>query len=88
MPIPLTAPQVLDREFLELRAKLLELAAGLDRLDRASGDVETDPRLGQIEQALEVLSGGEPGRAERVQMIFSLAFDAKWCETFELRQRG
>ncbi len=88
MPIPLTAPQVLDREFLQLRAKLLELAAGLDRIDRASGDVETDPRLGQIEQALEVLSSGEPGRAEQVQMIFSLAFDEKWRETFELRQRG
>lgn len=88
MPIPLTAPQVLDREFLELRAKLLELAAALDRLDRAAGDVETDPRLGQIEQALDVLSGGEPDRAEQVQMIFSLTFDAKWREAFELRQRG
>lgn len=88
MPIPLTAPQVLEREFLELRAKLLELAAGLDRIDRATGDVETDPRLGKIEQALEVLSGGEPGRAERLQMIFSLAFDEKWRDVFELRQRG
>lgn len=88
MPIPLTAPQVLEREFLEMRAKLLELAAGLDRLDRASGDVEADPRLGQIEQALEVLGSGEPGRAERVQMIFSLAFDETWRDAFELRGRG
>ena len=88
MPIPLTAPQVLDREFLELRAKLLELAAGLDRIDRASGDVEADPRLGKIEQALEVLNAGEPGRAERVQMIFSLAFDEKWRDAFEMRPRG
>ncbi|HEX7377077.1 MAG TPA: hypothetical protein VF278_08190 [Pirellulales bacterium] len=88
MPIPLTAPQVLDREFLELRAKLLELAAGLDRIDRAAGDVEADPRLGKIEQALEVLGSDEPGRAEQVQMIFSLPFDQRWRDAFELRPRG
>jgi hypothetical protein len=35
MPIPLDATEVLNREFLEIRAKLLEIAAALDRLDRA-----------------------------------------------------
>ena len=32
MPIPLDAPEVLNREFLEVRARLLHLAAALDRL--------------------------------------------------------
>ena len=36
---------LLDREFLEIRAKVLEVAACLDRLDRAPGTVEHDPRM-------------------------------------------
>src|SRR5438034_97857 len=31
MPIPLDAPEVLNREFPEIRARLLQLAAALDR---------------------------------------------------------
>ncbi len=56
MSIPLTSAQVLDREFLEMRAKLLELAAGLDRLQRASGPTVQDERMTKIAQAIEVLS--------------------------------
>ena len=33
---PLTGPQVVDLYFMEHRAKLLDLAAFLDRLDRAA----------------------------------------------------
>ena len=36
-PIPLDKQQVLDLYFLEHRAKLLDLAAFLDRYDRAGG---------------------------------------------------
>ena len=39
MPIPLDKPEVLNREFLEIRARLLQVAASLDRLDRADGSV-------------------------------------------------
>lgn len=84
MPIPLTALEALDREFPHIRAKLLELAAALDRIDRAAGEVEADPRLGRVQQALEVLSGGEPDRAERIQLVFSLAYDERWREAFGL----
>jgi len=35
MTSPLAAPEVLNREFLEIRAKILEIPASLDRLDRA-----------------------------------------------------
>ncbi len=34
MPTAMPAAEVLDREFLEIRAKILEIAASLDRLDR------------------------------------------------------
>ena len=84
MPIPLDAPEVLDREFFEIRAKLLEVAASLDRLARASGNIDSDPRLEQIRQGIQVLLEDDPQRAERLQLIFSLAYDDAWQEKFGL----
>ena len=82
-PIPLDAPEVLDREFLEIRARLLHIAASLDRLDRASGSVTGDPRLEQISQALAVLGGDRAERAEEIQMIFSRPFESNWLARFK-----
>lgn len=78
MPIPLDAPEVLEREFLEIRARLLHIAAALDRLDRAEGTVAGDPRLEKIRRSLAVLSADEDGRAEKIQMLFSRSYDANW----------
>ena len=84
MTIPLDAPEVLQREFLEIRARLLQVAASLDRLDRAEGSVAGDPRLAQIHDALAILADGEPDRAERIQLLFSRTYDSHWQATFEL----
>ncbi len=78
MPIPLDAPEVLDREFLEIRAKLLQIAASLDRMDRADGSNEQDPRVEQLQRAIGVLAGSRPERAESLQLIFSIAYDDDW----------
>jgi hypothetical protein len=77
---PLPAAQALDAYFLEARSKLLDLAAMLDRIDRgaAASDVAGDPRLAKMRQALELLHDGKGSRAERIQKIFSLDYDAKW----------
>jgi hypothetical protein len=77
---PLPAAKALDAYFLEARAKLLDLAAVLDRIGRGAGaaGVEADPRLDKIRQALEVLHDESGGRAERVQQIFSLEYDPAW----------
>jgi hypothetical protein len=75
---PMPAGRVLDTFFLEARSKLLDLAATLDRLDRGEGAAAADPRLERIRQALLALLQTEPGRAERVQQIFSLAYDPDW----------
>lgn len=84
MPIPLDAQEILDNEFLEIRAKLLQLAASFDRLARAERSVVGDPRMEKIQQALSVLSSDEPCRAERLQMIFSLPYDGDWQGQFGL----
>ncbi len=79
---PMEAARALDREFLQIRARILELAADLDRLDRGAGSLEGDQRMEQIRQALEVLLRQEPGRAEAVQMIFSRPYDPQWKTHF------
>jgi hypothetical protein len=77
---PLPAAQALDRYFLEARSRLLDLAAILDRIGRGPGvpEVEGDPRLERISQALEVLHDKSGGRAERIQQIFSLDYEPTW----------
>ncbi len=82
------AAAVLDRDFLELRGKILEVAAALDRFDRAPSHHELgeapDRRLAQIRQALEALLEPGPGRAETVQRIFSIGYDPAWRQRFGL----
>ncbi len=80
MSIPMSPEQVLDRYFLEMRCKVLDVAAALDRIDRAGGvaQVADDARMRQLREAVESLRAAEDGRAERVQRIFSLAYDPQW----------
>ena len=80
MSVSMTREQVVNRYFLEMRCKVLEVAASLDRLDRAepAGNGRTDPRIEKLEQAVRVLLEDGPGRAEKVQMIFSRDYDPNW----------
>jgi hypothetical protein len=82
--------EVLNRDFLETRSRVLELAAALDRLDRAAGHRGNPPdrRLAQLRHAIEALLEPGPGRAETVQRIFSLDYNADWQKTFGLHRRG
>jgi hypothetical protein len=80
------AAEVLDHDFLETRCKILEIAATLDRIDRAPARHGEHPeaRLGQLRQALEALIEPGPGRAETIQRIFSLEYDPAWRETMNV----
>jgi hypothetical protein len=61
--------QVLDLYFVEARAKLLDVAAFLDRADRAEG--KDDFRLKAFRQALGQLRAGGADRARRVLVKLS-----------------
>jgi hypothetical protein len=61
--------QLLDLYFLEARAKLIDLAAFMDRVDR--GDGEADFRYDAFKQALKELDRGDAGRAKSVLMSLS-----------------
>ena len=69
---------VLEGEFLTLRGKLLEIAAGLDRIDRAHEPVGSDPRYQKFLEGIKLLLEPLPQRAEKIQMLFSLPYDAQW----------
>ena len=74
IPSPKTGTQLVDEYFIENRTRVLELAAFLDRLDRAGdGAGDGDFRVRALREALGVLSAepGEGTRIRRVQMIFS-----------------
>lgn len=83
--VPLTGTAALDQFYLEARARLMEVAATLDRLDRGGADVN-DPRVGLLRQAIHVLNSStgthQPDRAEQLQLLFSRRYDANWLREF------
>lgn len=65
----MTRQQVLDLYFMENRARLIDIAAFLDRVDRAEGTA--DFRLDAFRQALQELGGAQPDRARQVLLSLS-----------------
>jgi hypothetical protein len=74
--LPRTSPQsreqVINMYFLEHRAKLLDVAAFLDRIDRAQpGTASSDFREAALKRAIGLLIDGQPQRAKRVLELLS-----------------
>lgn len=83
----LSAAEILNREFLEIRCKILELAAAFDRLERAEGSVEQDTRLARLREALTIVLDQSNDRAEQVQMLFSREYDDDWQAKLKVAPR-
>ncbi len=78
-----TATAILDESFLEVRAKLLEVAATLDRIDRSSDDGQpltgnATARRAKVDEAIRILLSEGPDRALRLQRLFSREYEAGW----------
>ena len=71
MGTPLTKKAVADLYFLEHRAKVLDIAAFLDRIDRAQGEGADDYRRAALEACCAILTDGRPERARRVLELLS-----------------
>ncbi|HEY3855304.1 MAG TPA: hypothetical protein VGO67_13005 [Verrucomicrobiae bacterium] len=65
----MTRDRVLNLYFMEARAKLIDLAAFLDRVDRAEGT--DDFRIKALRKALKELEHDKPDRAKRVLLSLS-----------------
>ncbi len=65
----MTQQQVLDLYFLDARHKLIEVAAFLDRVERAGG--KDDFRLKAFRAALGKLNGSQNEKVKQVLLAFS-----------------
>ncbi|HXR46183.1 MAG TPA: hypothetical protein VN784_01975 [Candidatus Limnocylindrales bacterium] len=65
----MTKQQVIDLYFLDARHKVIEVAAFLDRVERAAG--KDDFRLKAFRAALGELGGSQREKARRVLLAFS-----------------
>ncbi len=82
------AEQVLEQEFLQVRAKILEIAAFFDRLDADAADQSSKPhspvsgngaeRLKLLRAGCELLLDSDSDKAARVQLLFSRQYDEQW----------
>ncbi len=77
------ASLILEESFLSIRAKVLEIAAALDRIDRAEERVEPlapdkIARREKIDDAIQLLLTEGDDRAERIQLLFSREYSPSW----------
>lgn len=66
---PPTTVNLVDLGFMDSRSKLIDLAAFLDRVQRAGQD--GDFRVAALKNAIALLSKDEPQRAKEVLLSFS-----------------
>ncbi len=65
----MTRQQVLDLYFMDARSKLIDLAAFIDRVERAEG--AEDFRMAALRNALKELSNSNREKAKQVLLTFS-----------------
>ncbi len=72
------ADLILEQEFLGARARILELAAIFDRIDRASGEVAGMRQMELLRQGIDILRETAPDKAQQIQLLFSRHYDPAW----------
>lgn len=75
-----SANEILDEEFLLVRAKILEVGAFFDRLQDA-GSLQ-DEKLSLLKQSCEILTSESADKAKQIQLLFSREYDQSWREQF------
>lgn len=69
---PLTRSQAIEMYFMEHRAKLIDIAAFLDRLDRSDDDLNgEDFRIAAFRKAIDIVRDAKANRARCVLELFS-----------------
>jgi hypothetical protein len=69
---PLSAAELIGEYFIENRNRLLEIAAFLDRIDRAgTSEAAADFRMQAFREAVAALTDAAPKRLAEIQLIFS-----------------
>ncbi|MFN3192507.1 MAG: hypothetical protein ACE361_18485 [Aureliella sp.] len=82
--MPRSAQQVLEQEFLQTRAKILELAAFFDRLQEAPKDEVNEEQLQLLKKGCEILTSDSQNKAAEVQLLFSQEYNENWRKDYSL----
>ena len=88
-----SSEQILRDEFLVARAKIIELAAFLDRLERSaavSGSsvpkaVSNIPMREWLAEGVAILQDQQSNKAARVQLLMSRPYDPSWPQSMQVR---
>jgi hypothetical protein len=80
MPTTQSAQEILEQNFLQMRCLILDLAAALDRIDRAEGSetIENHQQMKLLQGGIDLLKENGPGRAAQVQLHFSDQYEDGW----------
>lgn len=80
--MPRTPTDILSQEFLQTRAKVLELAAFYDRLAETGEGPADSRQIEMLHSACAILTDDQPNKAARVQLLFSRDYNPAWREEF------
>lgn len=73
-----TAEQILQQEYLQARAKILDLAATFDRIELGEGDVASSRQMELLHRGIDILRDPTPEKAKQIQLLFSREYDPHW----------
>ena len=79
-----TSSEILSQEFLQTRAKILEIAAFYDRLDSDELTGQEDQPLQLLRGACAILNDDQSDKAARVQLLLSREYNAQWRKQFDI----
>ena len=83
-----SAAQIVADEFMIARAKIVELAATLDRIERASGSVDDSRNMQLLVQGMHILIDDQIEKAKRVQLLMSRDYDPNWQNLMSITKKG
>jgi hypothetical protein len=83
-----SAQQIVAEDFMIARARIVELAAILDRIERAAGDVNDSKNMLLLVQGLHILCDDEVEKAKRVQLLMSRQYDPQWQTQMSIEKKG
>lgn len=83
-----SAAQIVADEFMIARAKIVELAATLDRIERASGNVDDSKNMQLLVQGMHILIDDQVEKAKRVQLLMSRDYDPNWQNLMSISKKG
>ncbi len=81
----MNAADVLEREYLEMRALILQLAASMDRVQRSKSPAADQEKMEQLRLGFQILLSEQDDRANLVQMLFSNPYSQQWAQEFALQ---